>query len=303
MADSTGEWLGCRAVWLGFGAFSLAAVLTGCWIAALHGTPARLWALNIAGWVVGAGLALAISRIKMGVGRAALAISAVGLALTLFMPGLSGVHRWISVGPMRLNCAELLLPVALTSCAGLAASSMLRVLFPIGTMAILAIQPDVSQAAAVAAASVVLLATSTRSFAVRVLVSFALAGAGFVCALRPDPLAPVPEVEGIVRLAAEISPAAAAWGVLAVACALLSPLLIRGSHTEPRHAAFSLSAYLVVAALAPAIGAFPVPLMGMGVSPVLGAWLGVGWLMQIARKVENHPHEPDRSSAVSQQET
>ena len=35
--------------------------------------------------------------------------------------------------------------------------------------------------------------------------------------------------------------------------------------------------------MAPAVGAFPVPLVGMGPSPILGAWLGVGLLAAAAR--------------------
>jgi hypothetical protein len=38
-----------------------------------------------------------------------------------------------------------------------------------------------------------------------------------------------------------------------------------------------------VQALAPAFGAFPVPLVGIGMSPVVGFWLGAGALAAARR--------------------
>ncbi|MFV4677353.1 hypothetical protein ACNJU9_21265, partial [Mycobacterium tuberculosis] len=97
-----------------------------------------------------------------------------------------------------------------------------------------------------------------------------------VAELRPDPLAPVPEVEGIVRLAAAVAPILAVLGVAAIAGAVLTPLALARPRNAPvRDEALVLTTYFVVTALAPAFGAFPVPLMGMGISPILGAWLGL----------------------------
>ena len=84
----------------------------------------------------------------------------------------------------------------------------------------------------------------------------------------------MPEVEGIVGLAWDMSPVLAALAVLTLAGTTLAPLLAARSP-----AACGLTTYLALCALAPAFGAFPVPLVGMGVSPVLGAWLGFGALM------------------------
>ena len=43
-------------------------------------------------------------------------------------------------------------------------------------------------------------------------------------------------------------------------------------------AALALSAWFVATAVTPLFGAFPVPWLGVGMSPILGAWLGVGLL-------------------------
>jgi hypothetical protein len=98
--------------------------------------------------------------------------------------------------------------------------------------------------------------------------------------LRPDPLAPVAEVEGIVGLAYALSPPIAVAAVVALGGAALAPMMTATRPERPaaRTAALALGAYSVFSALAPLFGAFPVPLVGVGVSPVVGFWMGAGLL-------------------------
>ena len=112
-----------------------------------------------------------------------------------------------------------------------------------------------------------------------VAIAVAMVGAAW---FRPDPLAPVPEVEGIFQLAWASSPFVAILAVVALGAAALTPGLVVRAGDAPRRAALPLVVYFAVSALAPALGAFPAPLVGMGVSPILGAWLGVGLLAALA---------------------
>lgn len=247
--------------WLSFGILSLIAVATGCWVASAHGLPARAWLPNLAAWAVGAGSAVLLSRIRTERWWPVLAL--IGLAATFLSAGMSGVHRWIGLGPIRLNAAELLLPAALGG-----------IVLPLAILAVLALQPDASQAIAFAGGSIVAAALSGASPTRRLVSIILFAGIAALSLLRPDPLAPVPEVEGIIGLAWGMSPILAALAVLALAGATLAPLLVARSP-----AAYALTTYLALCALAPAFGAFPVPLVGLGVSPILGAWLGFGALV------------------------
>jgi hypothetical protein len=258
-----------RAAWLSFGVLSLIAVATGCWVASAHGLPARAWLPNLAAWAVGAGLAVALARI--GVDRWWPVLALVGLSSTFLSAGLSGVHRWIGLGPIRLNGAELLLPPVLAARIG--------VVIPLAILVVLALQPDASQAIAFAGGAIVATVMSGESRARRVWTVVLFAGVAALSLLRRDPLAPVPEVEGIIALAAVMSPAIAALAVLALAGTTFAPLLAARSP-----AAYALTTYLALCALAPAFGAFPVPLVGMGVSPILGAWLGFGALMAVTAR-------------------
>lgn len=268
-------------IWLIFGGLSLGAVLMGAWTAHAHGVALRGWGLNIAAWVLGAGVAALMARGgRASAGWLILALAVLGL--TLMSPGLSGVHRWITIGPLRLNGAELMMPVALTTLASLGAHSAFRWGFPAIALALLALQPDASQAVATAGAAIVLFGGGGLAFRAKALLGIGLTAGAVAAASRPDPLPPVPEVEGVIQLAAALSPVLAALAVAALAGAALAPLAASGS-ADPsvRVCARGLAAYLVLSALAPLAGAFPVPLVGMGVSPILGAWLGIGGLMRL----------------------
>ena len=97
--------------------------------------------------------------------------------------------------------------------------------------------------------------------------------------LRPDPLQPIPEVEGIVTLAAAVTPGLA-WlaAALLIVTALAPGFMARPAGPVGRTGGLALSAYGLATVGSPLFGAFPVPLLGIGMSPVLGFWLGVGLL-------------------------
>lgn len=141
----------------------------------------------------------------------------------------------------------------------------------------LALQPDASQAVAFAGGAIASVIASNHPRHIWYAgVLGVLAALSFICL---DPLAPVPEVEGIVGLAYAMSPAIAALAVLTLAGTCLAPLA--GARSP---SAWGLAAYLCLAALAPVWGNFPVPLVGMGVSTILGTWLAFGALMGVARR-------------------
>ena len=266
-----------------FGLCSGLAVVVGCWSAGNSGAAIRPLVLNGLAWVLGAGLAVGVARLGRRWTLLLLGLPFVLLILSLFSAGIGDVHRWIAIGPVQLNAAELVLPIALTACAGLDRASAARLVFPVLVAAVTALQPDASQTAAAVAAGVAMLLTSTRPVLERCLAALACAAAVVASLLRPAPLAPVAAVEGIVLLTARLSPVLACLGVAGVAGGVGAPLMVMKADSRPvRDGALALTAYAAVAALAPIAGAFPVPLMGIAVSPIIGAWLGLGALLRAA---------------------
>ncbi len=270
-----------------FAMLSFVAVATGCLVVALDGASAGTWLPNLAAWGVGALVALVVYRSASPVFTRGMIFAApVGLLVSLANPGQMGVHRWLDVGPVHANAAALLLPIFVVAMAGLVRDVRWIWLAYAVCAVVLIVQPDASQATAFAAAILILVGrlpvTRVARVGLFVLVS---SGAG-IAWLRPDPLTPVAEVEGIVGLAYAISPLIAVVAVVALGGATLAPVMIfaRPEPSSVRTAALALSAYFVLLALTPLFGAFPVPIVGIGMSPIVGFWLGAGLLAAIASR-------------------
>jgi hypothetical protein len=267
------------------GSLSLLAVALGAWVCASSGVAATVWGRNLAAWVIGAIAAYILSRCP---GRwlfpALLSAAVLSLASTLVSPGQMGVHRWLNIGPLAINAAMLTLPAALVALAALIRKPVGVWLMPLACMVVLAIQPDASQATAFAVGLIwIALALATHGWA-----NWAAAsGAAVLAAVswtRPDPLEPVAEVEQILQLAYAMSPALAGLGLGALVFFGLAPWrLVSRNSRDVQFAGGALSLYLLICSAMPFLGAFPVPLLGVGISPVLGAWFGIGALAALSR--------------------
>lgn len=262
-----------------FGGLMLATVLVGAWVALASQVPAALVGRNLAAWMIGGlcavGLAAATRR---GVPGWIAWLAPLLLGACFLMPDLQGVHRWIGLGPIRLNAAMLVLPAAVVAFAAASRTGWLSWIPIVATLPLLVWQPDASQATALAIVAVVAAVRLRDCW----FIALAIVAAAIVAAadawLQPDPLAPVPEVEGIVGLALAISPLAAmALMALLVATAAV-PIALAVRSPGARLAGLLLSLLLLAWIITPFFGAFPVPFAGIGPSPILGAWLGIGLL-------------------------
>jgi len=274
-----------------FSLLSLGTVLTGCAIASANGVSAGSWGRNLAAWLAGALIAaLFATRKSNGFRRGLLVAAPVGLAATLLNAGQEGVHRWIDVGPIHTNLAAILLPGAIVALAALSAGERWTWLVAAIVGVLLALQPDASQATAFGVGVAVILARLPAPRAVRAACIAAVVALIAAAWLRPDPLEPVAEVEGIIGLAARWSPLAALLAVAMLAGVVLSPLLVgKGEDGPPRTASRALAAYFALSALTPLVGTFPVPLVGIGMSPVVGFWLGCGALIAVSGGLGDSP--------------
>lgn len=271
-----------------FGGLSLAAVALGAVVAASSGVPASIWIRNLAAWGVGALTGIAIAALaRPGATPLALCAAPLGLAASFLSPDLESVHRWIDLGPVHLNPAMLLLPSAIVALAALVPARRWPWFAVFIALGLLAAQPDASQASTLAGAAVLIAAISIRHSGMRVALIAPALGLAALTWLRPDPLVPVAEVEGIIGLAFALSPLAAGLALLLLAAVAATPVVCTAMGTPAtRLAGGVLGLCLLVWAVMPFLGAFPVPLIGMGMSPIIGAWLGVGLLANLMRRVD-----------------
>lgn len=273
------------ALLLLFGLVSLGAVAVGAWVCAASGAPASSWIRNLVAWGVGGLLAAVLARAAGGRRSlmAALALAPIGLAVTFLGPDQEGVHRWIVLGPLHVNMAMLVLPAAVVAVGGLAGDRAWPWLVVLAMAAVLASQPDASQATALAGAALAAAAVRRVRPAPLALVAAAVALAALAW-LRPDPLQPVPEVEEVIGLAFRVAaPAGAAMLALLAGAAAAPALAARSTDPTTRAAAWGLAALFLLWIATTFLGAYPVPFAGVGMSPIMGGWLGVGLLAGLAR--------------------
>jgi hypothetical protein len=89
-------------------------------------------------------------------------------------------------------------------------------------------------------------------------------------------MAPVPYVEGIIGLARQSGPV---WMVASLAALAVLPLPFFVSSLGDHSAvARALGVYLCICILAPLFGHFPVPLVGFGLSPIVGYFVAMASL-------------------------
>ncbi|MBJ7510998.1 hypothetical protein [Brevundimonas sp.] len=270
-----------------FGLASLAAVGLGAAVCALSGVSAASWGRNLAAWLVGAVIAAALGAagrriVSPGAALAVAGLAVAGLAASFFNPAQEGVHRWIDAGPLHVNIAMVVLP---SLSVVLAAAEDRRAIWgaAVAALILLVAQPDASQTTTLAAVLILVAAVRAPGRGMKAgLILFAGLAAAAAW-MRPDPLQPVAEVEEIVGLAFQVSPLIGSLALILLAVFAAVPATLTRPDARLKLAGAALSLCLAAWAVTPLFGAFPVPLVGVGMSPILGAWLGVGLLAATAR--------------------
>lgn len=249
-------------------ASSAGAVLLGLVYLFLADAPSRLALMNLS--ALGIGLSLvALARLAPPLGkrlRGALLCS-VGLALiatALLGSSVEGASRWVSVAGLAVQPSLILVPPLLLAHAvrpGRASDIAVAL-----TALAMALQPDRSIAAIIAAATMVV-AWHRPTRSALFLAAWSLAALA-VTLVRPDQLPAIAYVDQILWTGFSVHPVAglALWAGSAL---LLLPALLLARRGE-RPAALVFAMVWGGAILSAALGNYPTPLVGYGASPILG---------------------------------
>lgn len=202
----------------------------------------------------------------------ALAIATVLLWAPLWASTLTGPERWLRVAGMRVYVASMLLPaVVLVLARALRPSASPPrwpwMLMPVALWA-LAAQPDASQATAFALACALPLWRASAAATAKGLVAGTLAAGVAWAWWQPDPLLPVPYVEGVLDLAAAAGPVALVAALAALALPLL--MLTRQARASNDTALLSVAIYYAAIGVLAWRQLTPMPLLGFGAGPVVG---------------------------------
>lgn len=249
------------------------AAVASSGVLAIAGTGMGTWvmqggAVAAAGVLAVVGRALGRSRWTLPTARI-LALSLVGIAVPMLSDS-PGPERWLHLGPLSLYAAPVFLPVFLVGCSiwverpGMPGHLALAAIA--GAAALLAAQPDASQALALLIGSAVVLIRGAGSSTAKAIAWLLAALAVAWAFTRPDPLQPIAHVEGVFALSLGVSPLMGA----AVIGSALAVLIALHRHGSGRLA--PVAAYYGVLYGCSLAGLTPAPLIGYGAGP----WLGLG---------------------------
>jgi hypothetical protein len=268
-------------------------VVVGFAVMLASGAPLARWGVHLAAALLGWFAYLVVQQLPGdGAWMGSRWLPMAGVALvgsTLFATDIDGVNRWHLVGPLRLHCSALLTPVLIVVAAGAvrARPVMTGVMLTACQLVHLA-QPDAGQATALGIAGGWVLLKGTTSRVARGL-GMASVACGAIVWMRVDPLPPAPFVEDIVAVAFRVTPLVGISSLLSMIPIALAPLTIapaHRAHSTVNAARSGLALYLAGTIVAPVFGEFPVPLLGFGPSPIVGAFLGLAALEILARSAQ-----------------
>ncbi|WP_338865350.1 hypothetical protein [Myxococcus stipitatus] len=255
------------------------ATCVGLMAASAHGVRSGAFLPNLVAIVLGGAGFLLLTRGSWASHRWAErglpVFACLAIAATLASPGIEGVHRWWSLGPVRVNASAAFLPWLFL---GILSRGTWNPRLAWGLVVIAqglhVIQPDAAQATALALAAVPLLVGG--HFVNRragLFIAVLLLSLAAVTWTRKDPLDALDHVERIlVLIAARGAPFVFVAGVAAVG--LFLPGVFAARSHDPRTARMGASFILYFAMVSGAtfVGNFPVPVFGAGAGPVLGWW-------------------------------
>ncbi|MEM5818415.1 MAG: hypothetical protein AAGU16_11210 [Desulfitobacterium hafniense] len=202
------------------------------------------------------------------------------LLLTFLNPGMEGVHRWISIGIIRINIAMIVVPIIMIGLGQILQTKELGLgsVVTIGTVFVLFFQPDASQLTGFAIPMMILIGSKTKSKRLRLLIISIFSLCVILSWVHLDNLPPVNYVERIVSMVGDMGFVWLILGIISLAILPIPFLLF-----PPENAGLisrCIGVYYLIILVATVPGNFPVPMMGYGLSPIIGYFISLIWYMR-----------------------
>lgn len=271
---------------------TLPSVVVGAIAMKFNGIPQMIFAQNLAylliAWLVSC-FAVSIrhkTNKKISL-KIMMVISLIIYILTYIDGGIGGVHRWISIGPIRLYVSSILLPVFIIQLGTLFSvkNEMIAIVITIIVSIMLFLQPDASQLTAFVVPMIMIISKVNRSD-LRHIVTILLVTLVILSWFFLDSLPAVPHVEEIVKM---VSNMGMLWLTLGYASLAMLPspfILLAPKSFELLSRCIGL--YFIIVIISTWFGNFPVPLMGFGVSPIIGYFVAITWLIKDKTDLQNY---------------
>lgn len=244
--------------------------------------PTSIWAQNAA-YLVVIGLIsyfVALSKPKVRGSQfynISILISILFILLTFINAGMEGVHRWVSIGIIRFNVSMIVLPIIIISTWRLLQANQLwaAVITIVAVSILMLVQPDASQLTGFTIPMIVMLYNRSDKKLLRLFIIGILTVLVILSWVFLDNLPAVAYVEEIVGLLANMGLLWIALGVISLVILPVPFILF-----PPKNLILPsrcLGLYFILILISTLFGNFPVPLMGYGISPIIGYFISITW--------------------------
>jgi len=207
-------------------------------------------------------------------------ISILLLLLTFIDLGFEGVHRWISLGPVKFYISSIVMPILIIEIGNLVQIKRwwISAVITVTVSILLFFQPDASQLTAFVIPMILLLFSKINKNILRFSIIGLLCGMIIISWIFLDELPPVDYVEQILNLVANMG---IVWFVLGIISLAMLPLpFILFSPEKSKLRSICIGIYFMIVLMCTQFGNFPVILMGYGISPIIGYFIAINWLIK-----------------------
>lgn len=259
----------------------LPAIIVGAVAMKLNNIPTSIYIQNILCFVMLGVVYFFMQKSKYKIHKTEplvfIIISIVVLVFTFISLGLEGVHRWVSVGPIQLYVSVIVVPIIIINLWSLLQEGkiMMAIISIMCVSVILTLQPDASMMTAFSVSSIILLWNKIKNFS-RFFVTVFLSGLTAVTWIFLDGLEPVSYVEGIFKLVIDMGILGLILGVISLTVLIIPFFIFPTKKNKIVSICFGI--YFIIILISNVFGNFPVPLMGYGISPIIGYFISIVWL-------------------------
>lgn len=260
------------------------SVIIGAIAMRSNNVPSIIFVQNIvcllAGWLISCYAISKNSQTRKSKNVGIIILILVVYILTFIDLGMDGVHRWVSLGPIRLYISSIFVPILIIELwKQLQKNNEVLVVVITGVVSILiALQPDASQLTAFAIPMMLILISKVNSKIFCYIIVSVLTLVVITSWIFVDSLPAVLYVEEIVSLVMGMG---LVWSILGISSLILLPLpFILLAKANFKMLSRCIGLYFLIVIITTFFGNFPVPLMGYGISPIIGYLIAITWLIK-----------------------
>lgn len=269
---------------------ALPAVIIGAIAMSAHNIQSINFILNIVclliGWLISCYVISKHSKISKSrtYGIIIIILILVLYVLTFIDPGMNDVHRWLSLGPIKIYISSIFAPILIILFWKLLKNNndLLVVVITVIIAILIVLQPDASQLTAFAIPMMIILFSKINNRILSCFIIGILIFLVIISWIHLDSLPAVIYVEEIVGLVMDMG---LIWSILGISSLIILPMpFFFLSKENERLLSRCIGLYFVIIIITTFFGNFPVPLMGYGISPIISYLMAITWLIKTKRE-------------------